>query len=228
MPSVAVKSRPILFSSPVIPALIENRKSQTRRTLREQPPPGFDRHCWFDAPVYGFTDEPEPAANWWTIRCPYGQPGDQLWVKETFRPSSLETEHGLSRAIEYRADGAKLRRPREDVASLRSGGDWRSSRFMPRWASRITLEVTEVRVERLAGITHEDAIAEGCRGSNWVASSPYIVGPHTDDGELPVEEFERLWNEINGEREGCRWQDDPWVWRIVFRRIEGGGLIRCG
>jgi hypothetical protein len=88
---------------------------------------------------------------------------------------------------------------------------------MPRWASRLMLEITEVRAQRLQGISEEDAVAEGCPGTNVVWKHSVIIGPYTDDGELPSEEYHRLWDSINGKTHP--WESNPWVWAITFRRV---------
>lgn len=189
MTSVKMKERPILMSTPMIRAILSGTKTQTRWVLRKQSPPGAKRHCWFNAPVYGFTAEDEPASDWWTIRCPYGRPGDRLWCKETFGRCP-EAPDG----IVYRADWTL-----EDEQSEIRDWRWMSSLFMPRQASRITLEITEVRVERVASISLDDCEAEGRAG---------------------IVEFMQHWDRINGARPGCSWADNPWCWAISFRRIE--------
>jgi hypothetical protein len=208
----------------------ENPKTQTRRALRKQPPPGYTRHCWFDAPTYGFTDEPEPAADWWTIRCPYGVPGDRLYTKETWAlvlgdedgiddwTGRIPDSHpGLGWQVWYRS-GHPWANDHPDDRGFR----WRPSIFMPRWASRITLEVTEVRVERLQAITEEDAVAEGMHafdlGEHGVVYGYDPKGtPGTMVGGTAIEALALLWDSING---AGSWDRDEWVWAVSFRRVE--------
>jgi hypothetical protein len=156
------------------------------------------------------------------VYCPFGSPGDHLWVRETFRaiedPGAADSEvrrtyedDGETRyiVVDYKADAPtrimdKLGKP-----------EWKPSIYMPRWASRITLEITGVKVERLRAISEADALAEGCDGCDWHRHPSF--GICTDDGELPSEEFARLWDSINGKVHP--WRDNPWTWVISFRRL---------
>lgn len=205
-----MKERPILFSGPMVRAILDGRKTQTRRIVKQQPPADFRRHCWMSAPVYGWTNEPVPAGTWHTARCPYGFDGDRLWVRETWRtvgdaPLSICTEPG---DIGYAATA--------DEATLTTMR-WRPSIHMPRWVSRIALEVTGVRVERLQEITSKDAQAEGV---------PFTVAEHTfrkcfrDPEERASERLKRfaeLWEAINGDR--APWESNPWVWVVSFKQV---------
>lgn len=195
--------RPILMSEPMVCAILDGRKTQTRRVVKiTHRTPGLAA-CL--EPFDPSEVRPKVAAE----LCPYGAPGDRLWVRETWAAPHFFDGHAPS-AITRDAHI-------HFAASEKRGGLlWRPSIHMPRWASRITLDVTGVRVERVQEISHEDAIAEGCAGHDWVASSPYIAGPHTDAGELPDEEFQRLWSAINGPES---WAANPWVWVVEFRRI---------
>lgn len=163
-----MKERPILFSAPMVRAILEGRKTMTRRALKKQPPfLARVRHTWFNAPIYGFTDEDVPAANWWKIRCPYGQPGDRLWVRETWRKDIYDN------STHYRAS-----HPCPDLPK------WKPAIHMFRKDSRINLEITAVRVEQLQDITEDDAKAEGAQ-----------CGVGCPDHRIA---FGRLWESING------------------------------
>ena len=191
-----MKERPILFSGPMVREILAGRKTQTRRVLtvpwkgraRCQPyDPYFTdtdgRLFWEDE--YGDWNDYEK-----TKRCPYGIPGDRLWVKETWL---LVDDMNGNRQIHYQADN-------EDIP-----GPWKPSIFMPRWASRITLEITNVRVERLQGITEEDAIQEGCGAKHNFGDGSAKTG------------FAMLWDSINGKK--YPWESNPWVWCIEFKRV---------
>ncbi len=145
------------------------------------------------------------------LRCPYGNPGDWLWVRETWRPEELDSgEDGIRfradaifRGIDNTQDAAE--KWFQVYSEKENWEHWRPSIFMPRWASRITLEIINVRVEHIQGITFIDAKAEGVT---------YEKG-HVD----PRDAFRHLWDSINKKR-GLGWNENPWVWVITFNQIE--------
>ncbi len=183
-----VKEKPILFNTPMVLALLDGRKTQTRRVVKLSPM--SNEHV---------TDALQG------VPCPYASTGnDGLWVREAWRTEELPET--LVDGVRFFADKAFIPiRSTREAADLwvaahdngRLGSHWRPSIFMPRWASRITLEITGVRVERVQEITEEDAIAEGFESR--VA-------------------LKQLWNEINEER-GFGWKANPWVWAISFRVV---------
>lgn len=192
--------RPILFSGPLVRAILAGTKTVTRRPVT--PPLAADTHSpflgadgvwrWMTGKVSYADDE---------RRCPHGGPRDRLWAKETF----TLTQHGkpVYRADFRDRDGHHWPSIAEDPDGVR----WRPSIHMPRRASRILLEVTDVRVERLQSITEEDAKAEGVEPL-FVVASPDT--PHRNA-------FRATWDEIYGEGS---WAANGWVWRIGFKRIE--------
>lgn len=196
-----MKERPILFSAPMVRALLDGSKTQTRRIVKSNtgPPPTL---------VYRHPANPD---EWWCepggwIRCPYGSPGDRLWVRESLLISKQHTAPGEFGAV-YAADGS--------IAHDR--WSWKRSALpsihMPRGLSRITLEIESVRVERLHDISEEDARAEG---AHW---SDGAVNEHGMSTCLIVDardEFQHLWRAING---ADSWDANPWVWVIGFRRV---------
>lgn len=193
------KARPILFSGPMVRALLAGTKTQTRRGVKGVP---LD---WLDEA--GFTPEFVAAPD--NGLCPYGGPGDQLWVKETWRPRSSIQPWDLD--VRYEADGAER--------TIKDGefgdGDWKmpkaaargnvSPLFMPRFASRLTLQITNVRVERLQDISEADAEAEGTQEPSLVP----LIGAFwsSRDG------YAKLWEHINGKGS---WAANPWVWAVSF------------
>lgn len=191
-----MKERPILFSSEMVRAILDGRKTQTRRVVRPQPPEEFgfaicDPHglcCWSaDAEEGG---DCFPSDN--PMRCPYGQPGDRLWVRETWgygEPREVNPGTIIATAV-YRAD---------PDATPNNG--WKPSIHMPRWAGRITLGIIAVRVERVSDISTEDAFDEGIL-----------------QGAGARGRFRELWDSINSER-GYPWESNPWVWVVEFRVI---------
>ncbi len=190
-------SRPILFSGPMVRALLDGRKTQTRRALKHQPidilpMPNAPGREW----VILEQKAPEPKGK--VVRCRFGKPGDLLWVRETW--GVVDDKY---HRIAYRADdGTASARVSEQLEGRR----WRPSIHMPRSASRITLRITEVRVERLNDISPEDAAAEGWPGpdeQNTIASA------------YPIAWYARLWDQINGPRS---YDANPWVWVVKFER----------
>ena len=184
-----MKERPILFSGAMVRAILEGRKTQTRRVMNPQPTPHFtaDVDYWTSGKHSGELGRSPNSS-------PYGKPGDRLWVRETFMPMP----HLNAKAF-YRASDP-----------LVHGQPWKPSIFMPRALSRITLEVVGVRLERLQEVSREDAIAEGidCDG-----------GDDEHRNRNSVENYAVLWDSINGKRPGCAWANNPWVWVVEFKRI---------
>ncbi len=169
--------RGILFSAPMVRALLSGAKTQTRRLTH------------------------------WRPQCPYGFPGDRLWVRETWAhdADSLEDLRAMVEDIVGGSDCGPYYRA--DGVHENSGLRWRPSIHMPRWCSRITLEITDVRVQQLQDITEDDARAEG-------------VTPEPGKNHGHVGAFCDLWESINGKR--STWASNPWVWAISFRRVDQG------
>jgi hypothetical protein len=255
-----MKEHGILFQGPLVRALRAGTKTQTRRLvkLREFQPSdtkGYDwtwrdrRGLWQDVATARLLEQ----------HCPYGKPGDRLWVRETW--SQCARSVYPCPPCWYRADYGKYDDPALEqrdhdlgctgnqancfacVAEREGKFVWRPSIFMPRWASRITLEVTEVRVQRLQDISEDDAKAEGVSppsyAETWLCIPRGTGGPYEmfvePDAEQRAElehvkhqparpmwsaqaEFRLLWNKINGER--ASWESNPWVWCVSFRRLE--------
>lgn len=179
-----MKERPILFSGSMVRAILRGEKTQTRRVLLPRSKPGFGL-----VPKATIAEHRE----FWDL-CPYGQPGDRLWVRETWFDTEPFCEmplfQGRSRRWAYRADKAEF------IGCHR----WRPSIHMPRRASRITLEVVSVRVERVQAISRADAAAEGLS-----------LTPGDPRGYFPA-----TWNLINSRR-GYSWEANPWVWAVGFK-----------
>lgn len=196
-----MKEHPILFSAPMVRGILENRKTQTRRIVKPQPEQ-FGSMIRMEVKGHGITANPS-LANVWGGVCPYGQPGDRLWVRETFYCDDFRYPRGpveeMRKLMYYRADVPSGRFEDADEWG-EPGSHWKSSIHMPRWASRITLEITDVRVQRLQDISEDDAIAEGCQRND---------GPRG----APIGQFRELWNSING-----NWDANTWVWCVSFRR----------
>ena len=211
-----MKTKPILFSGEMVRAILDGRKTQTRRIVKPQP-----KHMLIEA-IAGVTvrmDASEDGGVWYDadcinpgrkVMCPHGVPGDQLWVRETFFDTNAAIGtlvFGAPPRYIYRADFDY----REKDRSIIGAHHWKPSIFCTRSASRITLEITAVRVERLNTISEEDAKAEGCARQFWPTERlqlgktiNYRAG------------YAELWERING---AGSWALNPWVWVLEFRRV---------
>lgn len=201
---VVLKERPIIFNSEMVRAILDGTKSQTRRVMKIQP--SIKPQTFIDIKgrfIAGWPGESE--FDYFDCHCPYGKPGDRLWVRETWNQPFRATE--TNNGCIYRADYGWKGRP--DL-TMEMGDDqpWSPSIFMPRSASRITLEVTGVRVERVQEISEDDAEVEGISGE-W----HLIEVPSARAG------FRALWDLINAKR--CYgWDVNPWVWVVEFKPID--------
>jgi hypothetical protein len=220
----------------MVRAILDGRKTQTRRVVKLQGAEVIEERPRNDPDDNVLSTESwpwSPQHDGW-VSCPYGRPGDRLWVRETWASLHPTTdaataaahrdrvverpEDGERVALWYRADG-EMPLVEQLWADDEDGIRWRPSVHMPRWASRITLEVTGVRVERLQDITEEDARAEGVRPYTSLGPYQRIPGPGFN-GALLVDQphrlpFADLWRDINGPD---AWDTNPWVWVINFRR----------
>jgi hypothetical protein len=290
MPATAIKERPILFNAEMVRAILDGRKSQTRRVVNPQPERWIDKYVpsaspehWLPQGVY--ISDPagalgrgpiEVRSNAPPVRCPYGKPGDRLYAQESWRVGAWNEDRGEI-AVDYRADGHCRREwieiPDPDAFvrlwqqstddAMRAGrqtdaygrynwdvGDaptrWRPGRFMFRCLSRITLEITEVRAQRVQEISEGDAKAEGCGLGCTVKSEQF--GRYMSAGQYA---FAELWDSINAKPKPMRqdgaithyvsfpWSGksgtfkhmgkphcvyaNPWVWCIGFRKLERAG-----
>lgn len=236
-----MKSTPILMKGPLVLRTLSGEKTETRRIILPQP-----FLVWSYTDHAGLHWQPEGDVSQ-TTPCPYGQPGDRLWVRETWRPAVADIVTGYDFAADWffapHADTAEA----ADLWAARStqmGGleTWRPSIFMPRDICRLELELTSVRCERLQEITPDAVRAEGvasleladlvAMGASWgrvqrtvrdMALSR-ITYPESRlltacDGDLLLA-WRVLWSVINDHRPGCRWDDNPWVWVLGYRRAQ--------
>jgi len=203
-----VIERPILFSGPMVRAILDGRKTQTRRIVS-------DDHARF------LSGEPVVGPH---LR-PYAKVGDRLWVREAWAPHP-EDEQDPAERICYRADGSIWGPAPHGTGSRRVSSfeedvtltppRWRPSIHMPRWASRLSLEVTGVRVERLQEITPADATAEGI---TWEPGTPWTCSEARKTTNARVSLFADLWDSVNEGR--STWATNPWVWVVEFTRAGG-------
>jgi hypothetical protein len=214
-----VKEKPVIFSGPMTKAILSGTKTQTRRVIKPQPTDSWmreqvtdwslyytrnrwgrlEKHLWICHP----TENKE-------IVCPYGKPGDQLWVRERWYCAG-----------EHECDGYPVRYEVDADLARAVSTKWRTPIFMPRWASRITLEITNIRVQRVQEISEADAIAEGVRqlrdGSGTYAGRE---GPGNLVTPWPTakEAFADGWDAINAKR-GFSWSSNVWVWVLEFKKL---------
>lgn len=234
-----MKERPILFSGAMVKAILDGRKTQTRRVLRSKwfelsEDSGHLRYNEFDPDSDGDNGRslagsgPFDPKNFESQRhaCsfnPYGQLGDRLWVRETHYRYGRWVKNGFTETGRQRwrfkafhvgrITGDSVYYPDDppEVAKKKTAAGWhkRPSIFMPRWASRINLEITTIRVERLQEIRVSDVVAEG------------VVTPEQVEADAPVGTLWREgWDSINGKRKGCAWSDNPWVWVVEFKTLQ--------
>lgn len=213
-----MKDHPIIFSAEMVKAILEGRKTQTRRVLKKQPADILPMRGEFAGKLWVTLRErlPNPTDQHGDIiRCRYGEPGDRLWVRETWALSDC--------AFRYRADGEWDGEEIEMGANAR----WRPSIHMPRRASRLALEIVSVRVERVQAISEEDAIAEGMVDFEMVKERAGTIGGQGEykAARLPIGQFAKLWDSINA-KHGYGWDENPWVWVIEFKRLDDGTLSR--
>jgi hypothetical protein len=238
-----VKERPILFSGEMVRAILDGRKTQTRRKMKPQPAPltsdaatlgipateGDWAFSYGNGPSFRVSSKRNGPDNWAVdCPCPYGLPGDRLWVREAWQITGrLGTEY----AVWYPAGGEAVG---IDVGFEGPSPKWdamihddrvRPSIHMPRWACRLTLEITDVRVERLHEISEADAIAEGVLAwrESWTTTQAATAALFasvsrlaTKSDSVPVWLFHQLWESINGHESLLA---NPWVWVISFKPL---------
>lgn len=209
-----MKFRPILFSTSMVQAILEGRKTQTRRVVRPQPLKlNFSTALPLNELINNLEwltnkglNEIRKDANAYVFpKCPYGYVGDVLWVRETWqdyaRPDIKDVRF-IFKADKTDAIGSIIK--------------WKPSIFMPKKACRIFLKIRDIRVERVQEISEDDAFSGGIKSHEGMCKN--YLSKNSDDwfGDI-TDSFQSLWQSINGERS---WSDNPWVWLISFERIE--------
>ncbi|MDF3933510.1 hypothetical protein [Pseudomonas citronellolis] len=264
-----MKERPILFSGPMVRAILEGRKTVTRRAVKDQPRGLADIGSF--GPGQPFIRRPEPTKR--NLACPYGRPGDRLWVRETWEDvhpaqvadgrysqlgrAGIPGPPAVTYRTIYRAEGPypqvyqidqpPYRALEPDPSSSRDWPadngwtGWTPSIHMPRWASRILLEITAVRVERLQDISEEQAVAEGCFFTDYGRRCGHGGKGWQEVGDCPAPEAHHpqnngwMWDKTTSsdqclgsarwafgnlwEKTGGDWDANPWVWVVEFKRV---------
>jgi hypothetical protein len=220
-PETIITERPMLFSGAMVRGILDEIKDQTRRVVKLPKEKGLEfrwEGAWKDGgasslfgsgeylhvPFRSLVDGEDGWKRGTSLRhfCPYGKIGDRIWVKETFAPNGVG--HHLARMVKAPEQPKVYYRATHEG---HAAWNWKPSIFMPRWASRITLEITSIRVERLQEISEEDAVAEGC-----------CVKLNGHDDDFARNCYRKLWETINGKGS---WDLNPWVWVVGFRKVEG-------
>lgn len=238
-----MKERGMIFNGEMVHAILDGRKTQTRRIMKPQPEPCPREGHWWPSNVFKtmlhIEEEMQNGKGGWGglvgDACPFGDVGDRIWVRETFSCIGNEDGHPVDAKGNlcsreeaqriYRASA--VQKPNNyGLWSSPDGFDfegvWTPSIHMPRWASRILLEITHVRIERLNAISEEDAMREGIDADRLTESKDNYdcIADHNMTGRPSAKGyFSDLWQSIYGEES---WAANPWVWVIEFKRVEGG------
>jgi hypothetical protein len=202
-----MKERPILFRPEMVRAILHGRKTQTRRVIKTLPSDVVA--CQLTEDYLLYVEHLAGGTNIWPVTCPYGDPGDRLWVKEAW---AVSKEYDKLPGSEIPKKGQFQISYFPNEIKPESAGRNRSSRFMPRWASRIMLKIVNMRVERVQEITSHDAMAEG-----WPRDIELFPTMNADSKAITW--FHYLWDSINGIH-GYGWCGDPWVWVIEFKKLD--------
>jgi len=239
-----MKEYPILFSTDMVKAILDGRKTQTRRTLKNQPIDIIP----MNVPNEWVTLKERNPNHGQVVKCRYGDVGDRLWVRETHYRWGQWVKNGFAKtgrqawtfkAVSNTMGGVRMpdnRPPFGEFDRTQTGWHKRPSIHMPRWASRITLEITEIRAERLQEITFEDCLTEGIvHTKEWQEvdyKAPELINPTDLSNEEADKEIDRgwiayaqqafakLWDSLNAKR-GHSWESNPWVWVIGFKENDG-------
>jgi hypothetical protein len=203
-----MKERPTIMSGESVRAILDGRKTVTRRVIKPQASPPPARFVYFGSGNLWIAESNSGKVGIFNpnhVKCPYGKIGDRLWVRETWAEAHYWTNDIDSETPIYRAF--------DDKTAIKKVV-WKSPVTMPRWASRLTLEITDIRVERLQGITEEQAIAEGMYGDFMMA-----VGSFGNKHESVITQYHIVWNSLNAKH--CYpWASNPWVWVLEFKVVK--------
>ncbi|MBX4728069.1 hypothetical protein C0Q74_05845 [Klebsiella pneumoniae] len=222
-----MKERGMIFNADMVRAILDGRKTQTRRPIKWKQTRFTEIGEREDGSKWPWSEDAEHACDFWHP-CPFGAVGDRIWVRETFQGPLFDydlmdnyckdpTPFEKPEFCVYKADGVPA--PEFYDADDELHCCWRPSIHMPRWASRILLEITDVRVERLNAISEEDARAEGIiDGGCLNCGEPEPCGCANPEPDA-TDAFAYLWQSIYGQD---NWNANPWVWVIEFKRVEGG------
>ncbi len=207
-----MKERPIIFSGPMVQATLDGRKTVTRRPIKPQP-----EYKYRPEGGYEWSQRGRRTKAWiqytgadFIKKCPYGVPGDELWVRETFC-------HAKPTGYDAREDGGEIWYRATDEGQLDHETRWRPSIHMPRSASRIQLVVKSVRAERLQEITPEDIELEGISVPE-ISLHEWLDMNMDEQWEVYVKPFRELWDTMYAKKPELQWSANPWVWRVEFER----------
>jgi len=201
-----MREHPILFSAEMVKAILDGRKTQTRRVIKNIPD---DARLIYACGTFSLEIDGEFQR---LAQCPYGYIGDRLWVRETFKYTDFDLRDAGKLPhrceVEYKLNGIRKWVTATTDTQILIPDQWRPSIFMPRWASRITLEITDIRVHKVDEITEQDAIAEGFKADDF---APQCITARC--------RFAQTWDGIN-EKRGYGWKPNLWVWAITFKVVK--------
>lgn len=221
-----MKERGMIFNGEMVRAILDGRKTQTRRPIKWKQTRFTEIGEREDGSKWPWSEDAENVCDFWHP-CPFGSVGDRIWVRETWQAIHDSTDEWGH--VEERTYAPSIPKEKDtywhtvyqeyfgDESRDDRGFPWRPAIHMPRWASRILLEITDVRVERLNAISQEDAQGEGMELTGW---RPTYSDPDSGgEAWTPYDNFAQLWESIYG---ADSWRANPWVWVIEFKRVEGG------
>lgn len=228
-----VKERPIIFSGEMVKTILDGKKTMTRRVVKSDFINNY-KHAhiikqssdksregkayFYDKPVGGMVLSSQLVSN------PYGKVGDRLWVRETHHVIGGIADYEIEEIKQGLQDVKNFVSYKADGYGNPCDGGWTSPMFIPRWASRILLEITDIRVERLQDISEADAVKEGIRSLSTYRGSSNTLYPDYS-GKIhglfknPIDSYHTLWYSLNAKK-GYPWSSNPWVWVVEFKVIE--------
>lgn len=210
-----MKERGMIFNGEMVRAILDGRKTQTRRIMAPQPADDIERGIFPNPEVIGWKSSRRHKHGSTTAHfCHYGKPGDRIWVRETWAEAGASAPDLKLYRANYPEHVPSIYENVPPAEEIR----WTPSIHMPRTASRILLEITDVRVERLNSIHDVDAMREGIQNLTTCSHADFGI-PGVVNAQHPVRAFQLLWESIYG---ADSWRANPWVWVIEFKRVEGG------
>lgn len=221
-----VKERPIIFSGEMVKAILDGKKTMTRRAVKTQPRDECTEiatsACFGHVEYRSTSEDRQTQSILAKIKCPYGKIGDRLWVRETHHVVGGTADYEIEEIKQGLQDIKNFASYKADGYGNPCDGGWASPMFMPRWASRILLEITDIRVERLNDISEADCEKEGFRfyPLSRICFKPCSTKHPSGHGSNNYKSiFGEYWDTLNAKK-GYPWSSNPWVWVVEFKVVE--------